>query len=49
MFHALPTIVSSGFTKNWLLLTNAADFSYLLKARWVLHTLKASTGFNQDV
>jgi hypothetical protein len=41
ILHAFPTITSSGFTGNWLLLTNAADFSYLLKARWVFHTLKA--------
>lgn len=49
IFHALPTITSSGFTKNWLLLTNAADFSYLLRARWVFHTWKASSGASQDV
>lgn len=49
IFHALPTIVSSGLTKNWLLLTSAADLSYLLKALEVFHTDKASAGLSHEV
>lgn len=49
MFQAFPTMLSRGFSRNWLLLTKAADFSYLLNALGVFHALKASWGFSHDV
>lgn len=42
-------MLSISFSRNWLLLTKEADFSYLLKALGVFHTLKASWGFSHDV
>lgn len=42
-------MLSRGFSRNWLLLTKAADFSYLLNALGVFHALKASWGFSHDV
>lgn len=49
IFQAFPTMLSISFSKNWLLLTKEADFSYLLKALGVFHIWKASWGFSQDV
>lgn len=42
IFQALRTTLSRGFSRNWLLLTREADFSYLLNALGVFHALKAS-------
>lgn len=42
IFQAFPTTLSRGFSRNWLLLTREADFSYLLNALGVFHSLKAS-------
>lgn len=42
IFQAFRTTLSSGFSRNWLLLTKEADFSYLLNALGVFHALKAS-------
>lgn len=49
IFQAFPTMLSRGFSRNWLLLTKEADFSYLLNALGVFHALKASWGLSQDV
>lgn len=38
-----------GVSKNWLLLTKEADFSYLSKALGVFHTVKASWALSHDV
>jgi len=49
IFQAFPTTLSRGFSRNWLLLTREADFSYLLNALGVFQALKASWGFSHDV
>lgn len=41
IFQAFPITLSRGFSRNWLLLTREADFSYLLNALGVFHSLKA--------
>lgn len=49
MFQAFLTMLSRGLSRAWLLLTNVADFSYLLKGTGDFQEVNAASGDNQEV